>query len=149
MVSLKHTLILALLLLAGYRTQAQVSTQRVRELVNIVANKVEEDNTDQVLIIVIDYVTRDGSATQTYYLSADNRYRVVAIGDNSRIKDLDLYVLNEYGSEVGRDSDERNVATFSFRPSSSGSYKFKVKPYKMTEGVKDGFFGLVVSRIRD
>ncbi|MBO0933828.1 hypothetical protein [Fibrella aquatilis] len=128
---------------------AQVSTKRVRELIDLVTDKVEEGETDQVLLITIDYVRREGSSTQTYYLSAGDRYRAVAVGDNNRIKDIDLYVLTEGGTELTKDSDEKNIAACSFRANSSGPYRFKVKPYKMAEDIKDGFFGLVISRIRD
>ncbi|MCX6212829.1 hypothetical protein [Spirosoma sp.] len=141
-------LILLLIILYVSVAEAQVSTRRVRERVNEITNVVENNDTDQVLFVMIDYVTRDGSATQSLHLSSDNRYRVIAIGDDNRIRDIDLYVLNEYGSEVAKDPDDKNIAACTFRPASSGIYKFKVKPYKMLEEVKDGFFGLIVSRIR-
>jgi hypothetical protein len=127
---------------------AQVSTRRVRELVSSAADQVEKDDTDQIYLIQIDFVQKDGTSAQTYSVSSSNRYRVVAIGDDNRIKDLDLYVLDQYGNEVAKDSDNKNLAVVSFRPSSSGAYKFRVKPYSMVDGANDGFYGLIISRIR-
>jgi hypothetical protein len=141
------TTIFSCLLMLSTLASAQVSTRRVRDLVDLVTNKVEENHTDQVLMIMIDYVRRDGSATQSYYLSSGDRYRVVAAGDENRIKDIDLTILSEYGTEIDKDHDEKNIAICQFRPTRSGTYKFRVKPYTMASGVNDGFYGLVISRI--
>jgi hypothetical protein len=126
--------------------RAQVTTLPVlKRTLTVVAN--EEAKSSQVLFVQVDHVERGFSKTQTYTLTAGSTYRVWAIGDDDRILDIDLEVLDKDGDRVVKDDDDRNEALVQFRVSKTQHFTLKVVPYKMKEGVKDGFYSLVVVRV--
>jgi hypothetical protein len=85
---------------------------------------------------------------QTYHLEAGSGYKVYAIGDDNRILDIDLEVLDEEGKRIGVDDDDQNVAIVRFENKKSQKVTLRAWPSKLANGINDGFFGLVVVRMR-
>jgi hypothetical protein len=131
----------------GFQTpaaRAQVSTLEVLQRTAMLVG-LEEGKGNQVLLVLIDHVAQGGTTTQTYTLSGGNTYRVYAVGDDNRIADIDLAVYSN-GNLVRRDDKEANVAAVSFFVGVTQKFAFKVTPYKLRPGARDGFYGLVIVR---
>lgn len=123
---------------------AQVSTQNVLKRVSAVVEKLEGQGA-QILFIQVDAIKQEQLSTQTYALQGGSTYAVVAVGDEDRIQDIDLAVVDEEGDLAGKDTDDSNLAVVKFKSTQSQTYKFGVKGYKMSK--KDGFFAIVVARL--
>ena len=123
-----------------------VSSYGTVELVQKVVS-VEEDQDNQSLFVQVDNATRGGAKTQTYALNTGETYRIYAVGDQQRIRDIDLAVYSPSGSYIIEDSDSSNIALVQFAARSTGYYTLKITPYSMTSGIRDGFYGLVVVRV--
>ncbi len=123
---------------------AQVSTQNVLKRVSAVVEKLEGQGA-QILFIQVDAIKQEQLSTQTYALQGGSTYAVVAVGDEDRIQDIDLAVVDEEGDLAGKDTDDSNLAVVKFKSTASQTYKFGVKGYKMSK--KDGFFAIVVARL--
>lgn len=123
---------------------AQVSAVNVLKRAAAAIEKVEADGA-QVLFVQIDNLKKGQTSTQTYTLAPGHKYAAIAIGDDERIQDLDLIVLDDDDDEAGRDSDDKNVAVVQLKPRASTTYKFAVKGYKMNRD--DGFFALILCRL--
>jgi hypothetical protein len=86
--------------------------------------------------IMVDRLEEGEEYVTSRYLYEDNDYKVIAIG-GEYMKDLDLYCLDASGEVVERDADSTNVPILVFHISTSGTYTFKAKAYKMEEGHDD------------
>ncbi len=126
--------------------QAQVSTMNVLKR-TAAAVALEEQRDEQVLFIQVDHVSRNNQRKQTYPLDGNARYRIYAIGDDDRITDIDLSVLNDRNLLVKRDNDAENIAIVDFAVQQAGNYTFQVNPYRMRSGARDGFFSLILVRL--
>ncbi len=122
-----------------------VPTAKLLERVIQVVEIMESSN-NQVLMMKMDHLTRTQYATIAYEFTAGNTYNIVALGDENRISDIDLIVMNSNGTVLSKDTDLTNVAVASITPTTSGTYYFKVSPYSFKGSVNDGFFGLIISR---
>ena len=101
----------------------------------------------QVLYGQIDTVDHDGPSTVTYHLHADTKYLALAIGDGTRVTDLDMKVIDEKGRNLGSDEYQSNEASVVFVPREDGIVKFVVGAANMKSGVSDAFYGLVLMRL--
>ena len=134
------------MVLAG-EARAQVSMLDVsKRTFSAVAH--EEEKGNQVLFMQINSVAKETVNFQTYHLDGGSTYKVYAIGDDNRILDIDLEVLDEEGKRLGMDDDDQNVAIVRFNNPRSQKVTFRAWPSKLAKGVNDGFFGLVVLRLR-
>ena len=107
----------------------------------------EEAQGNQVLLVQIDVATKGFTRSQTLTLRAGSKYRIYAIGDGNRIVDIDLSVDDADGKEVGKDNDDKNVAIVEVRVAKTQQYTLKAHPYKLKDGIKDGFFAFIIVRI--
>jgi hypothetical protein len=73
-------------------------------------------------------------------------YAVKAIGDEERIQDIDLEVIEINGKRMGKDDDSSNTAIVNFKAPRNGLYKIKVSANEMSN--LDGFYGIVVARTK-
>ena len=129
---------------------AQVSVDDVWGRTGQIVDLVEQQG-KQILFVQIDNVSRSSSKSQTYTVNTGREYTIVAVGDNARIKDLDLkvYEISSSGYEylLAKDEDEKNVAVVRVTPSRTGRLKIVVSPYAMVNNtVNDGFYSIVVAR---
>jgi hypothetical protein len=108
----------------------------------------EEDKGNQVLFMQINSVAKETANNQSYQLQAGSVYKIYAVGDDNRILDIDLEVLDEDGKRLGMDNDDQNVAIVRFENPKSQKITLRAWPGKLANGVNDGFFGLVVVRMR-
>lgn len=126
---------------------AQVSTVDVLKRTLAAVGKIEQ-NGGQVLFIQIDNVHKDYTKSQTYELGSGATYTIAAIGDDDRIDDIDLKVLDANGLTVAEDQDAQNIAVVALAPRRSQRFSLKVNPYAMKRGANDGFYALIVARNR-
>ncbi|MBX9626916.1 MAG: hypothetical protein K2X82_24155 [Gemmataceae bacterium] len=117
----------------------------LKRALTIVAKEEGDDN--QVLFMMVDAVKKGQTKSQTMTLDAGATYHVYAVGDDNRIKDIDLKVDDADGKEVGRDEDDTNLAIVELRVRKTQQFKFKVEPFRMRAGVGDGFFALIIVRV--
>lgn len=103
-----------------------------------------EEKGAQVLTIQIDNIKKDQISLKNYTLEAGEEYAIIAIGDQERIQDIDLAVLDKGNNLVGKDSDDSNVAIVKVTPSRTQSYSIGVKGYKMSR--IDGFYAIIICR---
>jgi hypothetical protein len=127
--------------------QAQVSVMPVVERCSTVIAELEKQDA-QILLFQIDHVSKGGTSSQTYTLRGGNDYFIIAIGDEERIADVDLCVYDSDGDKVKCDADDKNIAIVDFTSKIEQKYKFVVSAYKMNEDYTDGFFGLIVARMK-
>ncbi len=136
-----------LVLCCGSVTHGQVSTAEILKRA-IVVVAAEEAAGNQILMILVDSVSRGGMKTQTLTLGAGADYRVIAIGDDERIADLDLVVHDAIGRQIGKDDDTSNIAIVNFRAVRTQQYSMTVNPFRMRNNiVRDGFFVLIIVRV--
>jgi hypothetical protein len=133
-------------LMLGSPAQAQVTTLPILKRTLAVVAK-EEAIGNQIIFVTIDNVEKGANKSHNITLPANAKYRIYAVGDDERILDIDLVVLDSNGREVGRDDDDQNVAIVEVRVRRTQQYTLKVIPDKLKAGVQDGFFSLVVVRI--
>ena len=107
----------------------------------------EEARGNQVLLVQIDVATKGFTRSQTLTLQAGSKYRIYAIGDGNRIVDIDLSVDDADGKEVGKDNDFTNVAIVEVRVAKTQQYTLKAHPFRLKDGIKDGFFAFIIVRI--
>jgi hypothetical protein len=140
--------VLAILFCGSMATQinAQVSVLEIMKRSIAVIGKLEEEDA-QVLLFQVDHVGKGQTSSQTYSLGEDETYMIVALGDD-RIEDIDLCVYDSDGDKVKCDADSENLSVVSFDVSSTQKYKFVVSPYKLASGVSDGFYGLIIARMK-
>ncbi|HEY0458738.1 MAG TPA: hypothetical protein VGC97_06255 [Pyrinomonadaceae bacterium] len=134
----------ALLVLGSTETSAQVSAANVLKRASAIVDKLESQKA-QVLFLQVDNIEKEKISTQTYTLEAGSTYAVVAIGDEERIQDIDLVVVDDEGEVAGKDTDEANVAIVKVKSKKTQAYKIGVKGYKMAKN--DGFFAIVICRL--
>lgn len=120
-----------------------VSTAAILKRLVVVIDKLEEAG-QQVLFAQIDNITKGHKDTQTYTLQQGASYKIIVIGDQDRVADIDLQVLDENGSVVGKDDDSSNVAVVDVSPIRTASFKFQVWAASMN--ANDAFYSIVVSR---
>jgi len=125
---------------------AQVSALEVMKAAAVCV-ALEEARGNQVLLVQIDVATKGFTRSQTLTLQAGSKYRIYAIGDGNRIVDIDLSVDDADGNEVGKDNDFTNVAIVEVRVAKTQQYTLKAHPYKLKDGIKDGFFAFIIVRI--
>lgn len=138
---------MALIFGSGATASAQISINDVLTRTTRAIQR-EEQMENQILFVQIDNVAKDRTSTQTYTLPADATFRVYAIGDDDRIADIDLEVLDASGTVIGKDEDDQNVAIVALRSGTAARrVSIKVNPYAMKGGVNDGFFSILIVRI--
>ena len=125
---------------------AQVSALEVMKAAAVCVAK-EEAQGNQVLLVQIDVATKGFTRSQTLTLQAGSKYRIYAIGDGNRIVDIDLSVDDADGNEVGKDNDFTNVAIVEVRVAKTQQYTLKAHPFRLKDGIKDGFFAFIIVRI--
>lgn len=125
---------------------AQVSALEVMKIAALFAG-LEEAQGNQVLLVHISVATKGFTTSQTLTLQAGSKYRIYALGDGNRIVDIDLSVDDADGKEVGKDNDDKNVAIVEVRVVKTQQYTLKAYPYKLKNGIKDGFFAFLIVRI--
>jgi hypothetical protein len=134
----------ALLVGGSISIDAQVTATNVMKRATSVIEKLESQKA-QVLFVQIDNIEKEKISTQTYTLEAGSTYAVVAIGDEERIQDIDLVVVDEDGEIDGKDTDDANVAIVKVKSKKTQAYKIGVKGYKMAKN--DGFYAIVICRL--
>jgi hypothetical protein len=137
-------LYVAFFVLGATETRAQVSAANVLKRAAAIVEKLESQKA-QVLFLQVDNIEKDKISTQTYTLEAGSTYAVVAIGDEERIQDIDLVVVDEDGEIDGKDTDDANVAIVKVKSKKTQAYKIGVKGYKMAKN--DGFYAIVICRL--
>jgi len=125
---------------------AQISALEVMKAAAVCVAK-EEAQGNQVLFVQIDVVSKGFTRSQTLTLRAGSKYRIYAIGDGNRIVDIDLSVDDADGNEVGKDNDFTNVAIVEVRVAKTQQYTLKAHPFRLKDGIKDGFFAFIIVRI--
>ena len=128
-------------LLIGSSAFAIVSTSAIMKRVNGVVSALE-DKDEQVIFVQMDSIEKDQKSTQTYTLEGDSTF--VVVGDEKRVTDIDLRVLDENDNEIGEDSDEQNIAMVRVTPKWSG--KFKIQVWAAEMQASDAFYGIVIAR---
>ncbi len=103
-----------------------------------------EDKDEQIIFVQMDSIEKDQKSTQTYTLQEDSTYKIVVVGDEKRVTDIDLRVLDENDNEIGEDSDEQNIAMVRITPKWTG--KFKIQVWAAEMKAKDAFYGIVIAR---
>ena len=137
--------VVAVALFGTFNTaHAQVSVSPVLDKLSQVVEKVEKDNA-QVLFIQVDNLSKGQQSAQTYTLESNSKYGIAVVGDENRIQDVDVRVLDANGDKVAEDKDNSNIAVVSLTPKRTQQFKIVVSAYKMS--AKDGFFGIVIFRI--
>jgi hypothetical protein len=139
-------LVLGLVLAMPQVASAQVSALSVLKASAVVVEK-EEDRGNQVLLVQVDVATKGFTKSQTITLSAGSKYRIYAVGDSKRIVDIDLSIDDADGKEVGKDDDDKNIAIVEVQVRKTQRYTLKANPFALKEGIKDGFFALIVVRV--
>ncbi|MCA1964401.1 MAG: hypothetical protein LDL31_10690 [Prosthecobacter sp.] len=142
---LSASLVLLTVFSLAFPASAIVGTQEILKRLLAAIMTVEKLNY-QVLLTQTDSVRHDTPSTMTYTLTAGSFYKVIALGDNDRVADIDLKVYDENDNLVGSDDDDTNVAEVNVSPKWTGKFKFVVDAYKMNSGYNDAFYGLVVAR---
>lgn len=142
MKSAKFATVIAALLI-GSSAFAIVSTSAIMKRVTGVVSALE-DKDEQVIFVQMDSIEKDQKSTQTYTLEGDSTYKVVVVGDEKRVTDIDLRVLDENDNEIGEDSDEQNIAMVRVTPKWSG--KFKIQVWAAEMQASDAFYGIVIAR---
>lgn len=115
--------------------------------INVLRRTVEQiDNAEekgwQVLHMNMSTIDRGSTSSYATELKAGVRYAVIAVGDGDRVQDLDLYVLDEDGDQVGKDDDSSNLAIVYVRPRYTGKFRCVVKGYSMSRA--DAFFSIII-----
>jgi hypothetical protein len=123
---------------------AQVSMQNVMKRASAVVEKLESQKA-QILFMQIDTLEKGDISTQSYNLEAGQEYAIVAIGDEERIQDIDLVVVDDNAKVIGKDDDEENIALVKVKPKKSGTFNLGVKGFKMARN--DGFYAVIICRI--
>ncbi|MCB9742321.1 MAG: hypothetical protein H6741_25770 [Alphaproteobacteria bacterium] len=102
-----------------------------------------EENGVQVEEVTIDALSTSKQAHSiTAPLEAGHDIWIVGVGDEDRIVNLDLIVLDAQGQELVRDQLDDNTPVLNFTPSYPGTYTIVAMATEMAEGVEDGFFGV-------
>ncbi len=99
----------------------------------------------QIQTVTIDDIASDQTCSNTMELERGEKYMIIGIGDDVRIQDLDLYVYDGNGNEVGRDNDNTNVAVVTVSPRWTGQFSFKVDGYEMSH--KKAFYALIIAKL--
>lgn len=136
---------LLLTIIMGFTTPAFsiVSTMEVIKRLIILVDKLESDN-QQILFVQIDNISKRQKSTQTYELSKGSDYKIIVVGDNDRVQDIDLIVLDENDNKVGEDSDSSNVAVVNISPKWTG--KFKITTWAASMQANDAFYAIIIAR---
>ncbi len=112
------------------------------EYINLIENKYHNQ------IIRLEYDITTGVSSTYRYLAKDNVYGIMAIGDKSKIIDLDLAIFqNKNGNwiKVVEDTTTEGLAVLNFTPSISDIYKMEIYA-KFRAGVQYGFYSLMIFR---
>jgi len=64
------------------------------------------------------------------YFYSDNKYAIIVLGADGA--DFDLYVYDENGNLINKDTSDNSYSVVEFTPSWSGKFYIKVKLYKAT-----------------
>ena len=99
----------------------------------------------QIRTVTIDDIASDQVCSNTMELERGEKYMIIGIGDDVRIQDLDLYVYDGNGNEVGRDNDNTNVAIVTVSPRWTGRFSFKVDGYEMSH--TKAFYALIIAKL--
>lgn len=108
---MKRTLLVLLaLMVCSTSAFGPVSTAEIFKRIVITVGKLESMES-QILFAQLDNIKRNSVNTQTYTLQSGSSYTIVAIGDEERVQDIDLKVLDENNNVFGKDDDSENIAT--------------------------------------
>lgn len=143
---IKKFFIFSVLLLSSFQcltASAQVSCVDVLSRAAIILGMAEE-NGNQVLLLHMSSINRDQQDRLRLSLQKKTTYTIVAVGDESRVQDVDLAVYDENGNSVGKDRDSSNVAVVSITPKWTGEFTFETTGYQMSH--RDAFYALIVIR---
>lgn len=129
------------------------SRQLFREIMQVGAVIVDqyEKRDLEVVKIDIDLVSKNVSKQTVKKLSRDFSYLISAVGQPSRIKDLDiaLFSVGADGSTalLAKDNEIDNTPTIFFTPEISGDYIIVISTASMVSGYDDamGFYFLAVA----
>ena len=141
---MKRTLLVLLaLMVCSTSAFGLVSTAEIFKRIVITVGKLESMGC-QILFAQLDNIKRNYVDTQTYALQSGSSYSIVAIGDEERVQDIDLKVLDENNNVVGKDDDSENIAMVQVSPRRSGKFKIIVSGYEMNRS--DAFYGIIIAR---
>ena len=107
----------------------------------------------EVVKVDMDLVGTKAEKQVVKYMSAGYSYLISAVGQPSRISDLDIevyYLVPEENGEsvlVALDKKTDNTPAVTLNPTVSGTYIIKVKAASMRKGYEDtmGFYFLIVA----
>lgn len=144
---MKKTLVFLTLFCSLFCTTvfAQVSMEDILRRSIIICRHIEGEN-NQILFMQIDNLQRNQRAVMSYSLNSGSSYTAIALGDDGRIKDIDIAVFDENQNEIASDNDASNVAVAQINPRWSGKFYFKISAYEMFSLVSDGFYALIIYR---
>ena len=142
MKKIKLTAVIASLLIGSSAFAIVPMTAIMNRVTGIVSAL--EDKDEQIIFVQMDSIEKDQKSTQTYTLQEDSTYKIVVVGDEKRVTDIDLRVLDENDNEIGEDSDEQNIAMVRITPKWTG--KFKIQVWAAEMQAKDAFYGIVIAR---
>jgi len=109
-----------------------------------------EKNDLEVVKVDIDLVGKGNPKQTLKKLSVGFNYAMVAVGNPSRIKDLDIkvYYITSDGQQIlmAKDQAEESVAKVVFTPIASGTYLIIIEAYEMIPGYSEtnGYYFLCI-----
>lgn len=142
------TLVILVGLLCCSAAQAQVISmgpvlKRTLEVINIM-----EKHNIQPISVSVDYIQQSKYRDITMTLDGMIEYHIVAVGDDTRVADLDLIIYDENNNLIQKDQSNENLALVSFTPKWTGKFTIRSSAYLMKSGYTDGLFGMIVGFTR-
>ena len=141
----KIALALFMLMVCSTSAFGIVSTAEVFKRLLLTAGNLESMGS-QILFAQVDNISKGSVDTQTYTLKTGSSYSIVVIGDDERVQDIDLTVLDENSNVIGKDNDSENVAIVQVSPRWTGLFKIRVSAYKMKSFYSDAFYSIIIAR---
>ncbi len=105
---------------------------------------IETKYKSQILRLEFDVTT--GISATYRYLAKDQVYGIMAIGDKSKIENVDVRIYENRGGEwveVAEDTQTKGLAVLNFTPSSSDTYKIEISA-TFKENEQYGFYSLII-----
>lgn len=134
---MKHLFLGTLIALHSIVTQAQTQcgppTYMRQALVNVIVkgillNNLSDMGYNKDICILGTYLPKGEQVGFTTTLNAGTEYAFVGGGDDD-VTDLDIYLVNDRGIEVAKDSKTDNSPIVIFTPSTTGRYTVRVKMF--------------------
>ena len=138
-------LILFALMVSSTSSFGLVSTVEIFKRILYTIDQLESFE-NQILFTQMNNIRKNSISTQIYTLSSGSSYTIFAFGDDERVMDIDLTVLDENNNVIGKDTDDTNIAIVDVRPKWSGDFKIQVSAYRMKSTYNDAFYGIIIAR---